>query len=81
MSIDVAHLLGLDRGCVHEHAEFQHFVRFRDAAGTKTDHTNGHHCKNATAIYDFILPVFFGIGLGCQRIADLPFGLRHDRLS
>jgi len=53
MSIDVAHLLSLDGGSVHEHAEFQHFIRSRDVAGTKTDNTNGHHCKNATAIHDF----------------------------
>jgi hypothetical protein len=51
--IDVAHLLGLNRGCVHEHAEFQHFIRSRDIADTKPDTTNGHHCKNSTVIHDF----------------------------
>ena len=70
MPIDVAHLLGLNGGCVQEHAEFQYFICPRDAAGTKTDHTNGHHCQNATAIHDFILPVFFGIVvLLCSQLA------------
>src|SRR6478672_7898966 len=57
MPIDIAHLLGLDGGCVQEHAEFHRFIRSPDVAGTKSDHANGHHCKNATAIHDFTPPV------------------------
>jgi hypothetical protein len=53
MSFDVADLLSLDGGSVHEHTEFQHFIRSCDVVGTKADNTNGHHCKNATAIHDF----------------------------
>src|SRR5579872_5856978 len=57
MPIDIAHLLGLDGGCVQEHAEFHHFIRSRDVAGTKSDHANGHHCKNAPAAHDLTPPV------------------------
>jgi hypothetical protein len=57
MPIDITHLLGLDGRYVQEHAEFEHFIRSRDAAGTKTDHANGRNCKNATALHEFILPV------------------------
>src|SRR5580704_6660394 len=57
MPIDIAHLLGLDGGCVQEHAEFHHFIRSRDVAGTKSDHANGNHCKNAAAVHDFTPPV------------------------
>jgi hypothetical protein len=41
MPVNVADLLGLDRGCVHDVSEFQHFIRSRDAAGAKADQANG----------------------------------------
>jgi hypothetical protein len=51
----------LHRYCARENAEFQYFIRFRDIAGTKSDHASGHHCKNATAIHDFSLPVLITV--------------------
>jgi hypothetical protein len=57
MSIDVADVLGLDRGCVHDYAEFHHFIRSRDVPGTKADHANGRQTKNASSIHDVILPI------------------------
>src|SRR5580704_6687484 len=74
MPLDVAHLLVLDEGCVQEHAEFQHFIRSRDAAGTKTGHANGHHNNNATAAHDFILPVLIRVA----RLVEKPAVSRRD---